>query len=1054
VEHGGNARRRREYLWKKPGNFVVIGHWVLMEENIIRLLNSASSPLHPGEILRSLNLGRHELRELKQMLRRLEKAGRITRLKGNRYVPVKEDELIPGRIRMNKAGKGFFRPDDPEMKEMVVPEHATSNAMHEDRVLVKAKDRRHRNEERDQDQRPQSASVVQILERRRQTFVGTFQRRGHSLTVTPDDPRMPGSVHVHEPRDVGRPARDGDKVVVELHEWESAGTPPRGEVIEVLGAPDEEGVDMLSVLRHHDLPLSFPEDVLAEANAIAQAHPNGEPTAEEVQGRVDCRNHNVITIDPDDAKDFDDAICIVPLDQERVRVWVHIADVSHYVRPGTKLDEEAKKRGNSTYLVDRVIPMLPEALSNEVCSLKPQVDRLTKCVEFVATRKGEILEAKFYPSVIHSKRRFTYQEVLRLLESGETPKDEIETMLHLANDFAQKVRARRFANGSLDLDFPENKIRLDAEGRVRAIERMENDISHQLIEEFMLLANEAVASHLMAKNIPTVYRVHEPPNELKLQEYREECLSHHVECGNLMNRKEIQKLLALLNELPIGSALKIGFLRSLMRARYDVEPLGHYGLAKEKYAHFTSPIRRYADLIVHRSLFEKVPLSGRDLREVADHISLTERNSDDAERASKEVKLFAHFQAQIDSGNYERYAGLVIDVRNFGFFVDLPDVGISGLVSLSSMDDDYYEFDTLRSQLIGRRTGNLIQLGNRMWVRVAKIDRYKKQIDFAPVAQRPSALPAGRRPEGSAEPRRRFRDQPAARGSEGSAEPRRKFRDQPARHGSEGSAGPRRRFRDQPAARGPEGSSGPRRKFRDQPARPGPEGSGDPRRRFRDQPSARGPEGSAGPRRKFRDQPAGRGSEGSAEPRRKFRDRPARPGPEGSGEPRRKFRDQPAGRGPEGSAGPRRRFRDQPAARGPESSAGPRRKFRDQPGPDRRTRSNSFEDRQGQRAGKGRSFQERSSDQNRQRSEQERRGPTDRSRSPRGQSQEESFRSSGANPTFGRPRSSPRPNEAGKPNRGPSGQRSRGGGGFGKAKNESGFKSSSGGKGRLRSSHN
>jgi ribonuclease R len=573
--------------------------------------------------------------------------------------------------------------------------------------------------------------VVRILERKRTQIVGTLQQSRQFLYVIPDDPRIPHDIYVPPPRDVGRPANPGDKVVVELREWQSRHNNPEGEVIEVLGPPDQEGVDMLSVLREYDLPLHFPREVLDEANAIA-SRSNQSVTAEEIAGRVDCREHDVVTIDPDDAKDFDDAICLQRLGRDRWRLWVHIADVSHYVTPGTALDQQALKRGNSTYLVDRVIPMLPEALSNELCSLKPNVDRLTKCVEFVLSAEGEVLESKFYPAVIRSKRRFTYKEAFARLQ--QQPAEAIDRMLHQANGLAQRLRRSRFKAGSLDLDFPETKIRLDDHGRVSALEKVENDISHQLIEEFMLLANEAVATRLMSLRTPAVYRIHEPPSPRRLQEFREDVLSHRIPCGNLSHRPEVQKLLQRLNTLPIGPALKIGFLRSLMRARYAVEPIGHYGLAKAKYTHFTSPIRRYADLAVHRALFDKKRVAGRQLQQIADHISETERNSDDAERDSKQVKLFAFLKAQIESGERAPYPALVIDIRNFGFFVDVPTLGLSGLVHLSSIADDFFVFDPERNQLIGRRTRRIIKIGDRMVVQVEKVDSYKKQVDFRLVA--------------------------------------------------------------------------------------------------------------------------------------------------------------------------------------------------------------------------------------------------------------------------------------------------------------------------------
>jgi ribonuclease R len=694
-----------------------------MKDQVIRLLGQKDYvPLNVPELLRRLRLPPHHQQELQAALKKLEHTGEVARIKGNRYIQPREADLIPGRIRMNRQGKGFLQPDDAGFKEIAVPENATGTALHEDRVLVRRDVRR--KSFRPGDEAAETGTVVRILERRRTQFVGTLQRGRQFLFVIPDDPRIPHDILVPEPRDLGRPAHVGDKVVVELREWESRNLNPEGEIVEVLGAPDEEGVDMLSVLRQYDLPLHFPRAVLHEAHAIGtMVH------AHDTAGRVDCRHHRVITIDPDDAKDFDDAICLERVSPEQWRLWVHIADVSHYVKPGTALDVEARKRGNSTYLVDRVIPMLPEALSNELCSLKPNADRLTKCVEFLISNDGRVLNAKFYPAVIHSQRRFTYGEVLEILERKPTH-DPIEQMLHQAHDLAQHIRRLRFKAGSLDLDFPETKIRLDERGNILRIEKTVNDVSHQLIEEFMLLANEAVAGRLMSQHTPAVYRVHESPDERRLQEYRQEVLSQHIPCGNLGQPAEVQKLLHRLGTLPIGPALKIGFLKSLMRARYAVEPLGHYGLAKKKYTHFTSPIRRYADLVVHRALFDKRADSASTLKETAEHISVTERNSADAERDSKDVKLFAFLKAQLQSGKPERYPALVTDVRNFGFFVDVTGLAMSGLVPLSTMEDDFYVFDEARNHLVGRRTRRMIRLGDKLTVQVAKVDTFKKQVDF------------------------------------------------------------------------------------------------------------------------------------------------------------------------------------------------------------------------------------------------------------------------------------------------------------------------------------
>ena len=724
-----------------------------MKDQIIRLLEQKDYvPLSFENLQRHLRVTPEQEPEFQRMLRKLERDGEIVQIKGARYALASDADLIPGRIRMNRAGKGFLQPDDSNLKEIAIAESATGTALHEDRVLVR-RDVRRKNF-RDGD--TETGTVVRILERRRTQIVGTLQQSKSFLYVVPDDPRIPHDVYVTPPRDVGRPARVGDKVVVELREWEERNANPEGEIVEVLGAPDEEGVDMLSVLRQYNLPLHFPKNVLAEAHAVGST-----VHEKDLAGRLDCRAHNVVTIDPDDAKDFDDAICLEKISPEQWRLWVHIADVSHYVKPGTALDEEARKRGNSTYLVDRVIPMLPEALSNELCSLKPNVDRLTKCVEFLVSADGRVLSTKFHAAVIHSQKRFAYAQVLEILQRAPAD-DPIEQMLHSAHQLAQKIRKHRFKNGSLELDFPETKIRLDENGKILRIEKNENDVSHQLIEEYMLLANEAVATRLMSLRTPAIYRVHEEPDARRLQEYRQDVLAHNVQCGNLSQPAEVQKLLSKLGTLPIGPALKIGFLKSLMRACYSVEPLGHYGLAKKKYTHFTSPIRRYADLVVHRALFDKIAAKESALKEIAEHISVTERNSADAERDSKDVKLFAFLKVQLESGEPIKYPALVTDVRNFGFFVDVTGLAMSGLVPLSTIEDDFYVFDDRRRNLVGRRTRRVIKLGDKLTVQVAKVDSFKKQVDFClaveerkPAPLRPQASrPAPARPQQFSQPKK------------------------------------------------------------------------------------------------------------------------------------------------------------------------------------------------------------------------------------------------------------------------------------------------------------
>ncbi len=717
-----------------------------MEEHIlIQLSRRDYLPMPASELARSLDVAPDQLRDFHKALGALERSGRIARTKGNRYVQSREADLIPGRIQITRQGRGFLQPDDPGLKEILIPENATSTALHEDRVLVRREVRPYGLRGKPGEQN--TGAVIRILERRRSRIVGTLQQSRQFLYVIPDDPRIPHDIYVPPAHDVGRPARMGDKVVVELREWQSRHTNPEGEIVEVLGPPDAEGVDMLSVLRHYDLPLHFPKSVLLEARAFGE-----QVATEEIQGRTDCRSQRVITIDPDDAKDFDDAISLERAGEGQWRLWVHIADVAHYVKPETALDKEARRRGNSTYLVDRVIPMLPEALSNELCSLKAGLDRLTKSVEFLLSADGAVVRTRFHSAVICSQRRFSYGEAFTILQ--REPANAVERMLHDAHTLAQLIRRRRFKQGALALDFPERKIRLDDQGRVVRIEKVENDISHQLIEEFMLLANEAVAIQLVQRRRPAIHRVHEEPDAQRLQEYREEVLSHNVPCGDLRQRAEVQKLLQRLDRLSIGPALKVGFLKSLMRAQYATEPIGHYGLAKARYAHFTSPIRRYADLVDHRILFDRQEGTPQTLRETAAHLSITERNSADAERDSKDLKLFAFLRAQLDSGKPEAYAALVTDVRNFGFFVDVPDLTLSGLVHLSSLADDFYAFDSSRSQLVGRRTRSVIRLGDRLVVQIARIDAFKKQVDFQLVSQRGTARQSVKSPRKNTQPPR------------------------------------------------------------------------------------------------------------------------------------------------------------------------------------------------------------------------------------------------------------------------------------------------------------
>jgi len=496
---------------------------------------------------------------------------------------------------------------------------------------------------------------------------------------------------------------------------------------------------MLSVIHKHGLPREFPAPVSIEAEKFG-----GAVTPADLRGREDLRGRSIITIDPDTARDFDDAIEVQPTDFGW-EVAIHIADVSHYVKDGTPLDKEARKRGNSVYLADRVIPMLPENLSNGLCSLRPDEDRLAFSVFAGINRDGSIRDVRFGRTVIRSSARLTYRQALALLQSP--PKDEVGRRVHAAWECSSTLRKKRFAAGALDLEMPEVKVWLDERGNPVRLELVENDISHQLIEELMLLANELVARHLKRKRQPNIYRIHEKPEPEKLDEYRELAATYGVKAGDLSNRPELQKLLDGLKGKPYASALKIGLLKSLKRARYSPDPLGHFGLSKADYSHFTSPIRRYADLLTHRSLAcdldpkQKGPTSV-DLGPVSEHLSTTERTAADAEKESVRLKKLEYFGKLAEEGTKGGVAptfdARVIEARNYGLLVELPEAMMTGLVPVSSMADDFYHFDAPRSRLVGKNSRKILKAGDALRVQVARVDPFKQQIDFKIAEEHPA----------------------------------------------------------------------------------------------------------------------------------------------------------------------------------------------------------------------------------------------------------------------------------------------------------------------------
>ena len=721
-----------------------------IREQILAILASPDyRPLDKSELARALGRKSGVWMGLNQALRELERVGEIARIRKNRYVLPAEADLVTGTLSIHQNGYGFLITEKPGEPDIFIAAENTGTAMHGDRVVVRIS----RDAPYGRSKGRREGRVIRILERAHDTIVGTLQHSRNFYYVVPDDPRIVHDVYVRPIKDRRSPtaaelrrgkqtaATVGDKVVVRLEPWESRHVNPEGDIIEILGPASAPGVDMLSIIRKYHLPTEFPGDVIDQANRISET-----VDARKLEGREDLRKKFIVTIDPDDARDFDDAIRVEKIDNGGWRLGVHIADVAAYVEPGSALDREARRRGNSVYLPDRVIPMLPERLSNGVCSLNPGVDRLTHSVFIQFDKNGVAKSARFEKSVIRSAHRLTYKQAYAILKSS--PQDQLGEQLHVTWELASLLRRKRFEHGSLDLDFPEVKVRLDDKGKPVRLERIENDESHQLIEECMLAANEAVARELKKRAIPTVYRVHENPDPEKLAEYREFVLSFNYKVGDLTHRGELQRLLSSTRGKPEEQALKIGLLKSLKRARYAPQPLGHYGLAKPNYLHFTSPIRRYADLVVHRALAKhngkyQSRIDMGQIASIAEHISMTERTAADAEIEAVRMKKLEFFQSQLDERKPQVFRAAIVDVRNYGLVVELPDALITGLVHVSSLAEDFYVFEPTQRRLIGRRSRKRFSVGDEVRVFVVRVDPFKRQVDFAIASQAP--VKAGRR---------------------------------------------------------------------------------------------------------------------------------------------------------------------------------------------------------------------------------------------------------------------------------------------------------------------
>ncbi|MEX0325212.1 MAG: ribonuclease R family protein [Puniceicoccaceae bacterium] len=715
-------------------------------------------------------------REVGQHLRQ----GTLVKLKKNRVCLPRDADLITGIVRFRQSGSATLIPDNVEGADTRPPYHInaedTGVAMHRDRVVCRIHHDRRRFRNRTRKSRApgsdqlETVRVIRILERANTTLTGTLKRSRMFHYVIPDDPRIIQDILVPDPRQskLSPKPRIDDKVIVQLTPWEQRHLNPEGEIIKVLGKTHTPMAEYEALLHQYDLSPEFPQGVLNETGRLPARVPESD-----IRDREDLRGDYTMTIDPQDAKDFDDALSLYEEDNGNFTVGVHIADVSHYVRPGTSLDREARKRGNSTYLVGTVIPMLPHPLSNGLCSLVEDEDRLTKSVFLTYDKQGKLVKSRFSSTVIRSNKRLTYEQAYAFLftedvkevaarpdppahqtgSTGRSLKDlrkkellHINKVLRQLWKIASRMRKARMRTGSLELDMPETKIYVDKEGYAETIVRVEQDESHQLIEEFMLAANEAVARSFNDRNLPGIHRVHDEPDPDKLDEFADYLETFGIKPGDLNIRRNLNRVLLQLKSHPQAHNLRVSFLRSLKQACYRASPDGHYGLAKKHYTHFTSPIRRYSDLVVHRIFARHLVPGGHrhhkkkytftDLAGIAQHLSLTEQNSTEAERESVKIKLLEFFERELEKPVKSRFKAVIMDVRNHGMFVELVDSMAYGLIHISTLRDDLYKVNPEHTGIVGRKRRNQYEIGDTIEVSVARVDRFKRQIDFMVATKR------------------------------------------------------------------------------------------------------------------------------------------------------------------------------------------------------------------------------------------------------------------------------------------------------------------------------
>ncbi|PKW52874.1 ribonuclease R [Staphylococcus pseudintermedius] len=706
-----------------------------LKEEIIAIIKSADyEPMSVSDFQDALGLSSADsFRDLIKILVELEQTGMVTRTKQDRYQKQQQKTnsgLVRGTLSQNKKGFAFLRPDDQEMEDIFIPPTKINRAMDGDVVLVEVKKSRgdfRKGKFEGEVKAIESHSIKQV--------VGTFSEARHFGFVVPDDKRIMQDIFVPKGQELG--AVEGHKVLVQITQYSDGTNSPEGQISAILGHKNDPGVDILSIIYQHGIEIEFPDDVLKEAENV---HETILP--DELKGRRDLRDELTITIDGADAKDLDDAIAVKKLDNGNTELTVSIADVSYYVTEGSALDREAYDRATSVYLVDRVIPMIPHRLSNGICSLNPEVDRLAMSCRMEIDAQGQVVKHEIFESVIHSNARMTYDAVNRIITDKDAATraqyPEIVPMLDLAQTLSQQLIAMRKKRGEIDFDIKEAKVIVNEEGIPKEVVTRERGEGERLIESFMLIANETVAEHFNQMEVPFIYRIHEQPKSERLRQFFDFITNFGIMVkgtGEDIHPSTLQNIHEEIAGRPEDMVISTMMLRSMQQARYDADNLGHFGLAADYYTHFTSPIRRYPDLIVHRLvrkyLIEK-SMDGRAMHEweeklpqIAEHTSNRERRAIDAERDTDELKK-AEFMIQHIGDEFE---GVISSVANFGMFVELPNT-IEGMVNMQNMSDDYYHFDERQMALIGERKAKVYRIGDVVKVKVIHVDVDERQIDF------------------------------------------------------------------------------------------------------------------------------------------------------------------------------------------------------------------------------------------------------------------------------------------------------------------------------------